>query len=100
MKNKLGVALLALAIAGAWSATAREEAAPISAGTFLVYDNAGMQMQLTFSTADGDRFEANVEYAYEQGAFEPASPSSAQGHMVDTYMRTADGGIFELGSLV
>ena len=99
MKNKLGVALLALAIAGAWSATAREEAAPISAGTFLVYDNAGMRMRLTFSSADGDRFEANVEYAYDQREFEPASPSPAQGHMVDTHMRTADGGIFELGSL-
>ena len=63
MKNKLVVALFALAIAGAWSAAAHEDAAPISAGTFLVYDNAGMQMRLTFSTADGDRFEANVEYA-------------------------------------
>ena len=99
MKNKLGVALLALAIAGAWSATAREEAAPISAGTFLVYDNGGIQMRLTFSSADGDCFEANVEYAYDQGEFEPASPSSAQGRMVDRHMRAADGGIFELGSL-
>ena len=99
MKNKLGVALLALAIAGAWSVEAREEEAPISAGTFLVYDNAGMQMRLTFSPADGDRFDANIEYAYDDGMFEPAPPSSAQGDMVDTHMRTADGGIFELGPL-
>ena len=39
MKNRLGVVLLALTIAAAWSVTAREEA-PISAGTFFVYDNA------------------------------------------------------------
>lgn len=99
MKNKLGVALLALLLAGAWSVTAREEAAPISAGTFLVYDNAGMQMRLTFSPADGDRFDTNVEYANDHGTFEPAPRSSAQGDMVDTRMRTADGAIFELGSL-
>jgi hypothetical protein len=58
-----------------------------------------MQMRLTFSPADGDCFDANIKYAYADGTFEPAPPSSAQGDMVDTHMRTADGGIFELGPL-
>ena len=98
MKNKLGVALLALAIAAAWSVIAREEA-PISPGTFLVYDNAGMQMRLTFSPADGNHFDTNIEYADGHGAFEPAQPSSAPRDVVDTRMRTTDGRIFELGSL-
>ena len=98
MKNKLSVALLALVIAGAWSVTAREEA-PISAGTFFVYDNAGMQMRLTFSPAEGDRFDTSVEYADGHGAFEPAQASSAPGDVVDARLRTADGRIFELAAL-
>jgi hypothetical protein len=89
---------LALAIAVAWSAAAREEA-QISAGTFLVYDNAGMQMRLTFSPADGDRFGTNVSYVDEDGTYPSAQLSSAPGNVVDTRMRTANGQVFELGSL-
>ncbi len=98
MKNKLAMALLALAIAVAWRAASRE-AAPISAGTFLVYDNAGTQMRLTFSPADGARFDTTVEYEYDDGTFETRQPSSAQSSSVDTRMRTTDGRVFELGSL-
>ena len=98
MRNKLVVAFLALAIATAWSAKAREEA-PVSAGTFLVYENAGMQTRLTFSPADGDRFGTNIEYADDRGTFEAAQRSPAQSDVVDTRMRTDDGRIFELGSL-
>ena len=98
VKNKLGVALLALAIVMTWRVTSREEA-PISAGTFFVYDNGGMQMRLTFSPADGDRFDTNVSYVGEDGTYPSAQPSSAPSNVVDTRMRTADGQIFELGSL-
>ncbi len=98
MKNKLGVALLALAIAVGWSVTAREEA-PIAAGTYLVYDIAGTQMRLTFSPADGDRYDTSLEYADDHGAFEPAETWSDQSDVVDTRLRTVDGRIFELGSL-
>ena len=73
MKNKLGVALLALAIVVAWRIPAREEA-PISAGTYLVYDNAGTRMRLTFSPADGDRFDTNVSYLKDDGDA-PIGPS-------------------------
>jgi hypothetical protein len=45
-----------------------------------------MQMRLTFSPADGDCFDVNIEYAYDDGTFEPAPPSSAQSDMVDTHM--------------
>ena len=98
MKNKLGVALLALAIVVTWRVTSREEA-PISAGTFLVYDNGGVQMRLTFSPADGDRFDTNVSYGDEDGTYPSAHPSPAPSNVVDTHMRTADGQVFELGSL-
>ena len=98
MKNKLGVAFLALAIVVTWRGTSREEA-PISAGTFLVYDNGGMQMRLTFSPADGDRFDANVSYVDEDGTYPSAQASAAPSNVVDTRMRTADGQVFELGSL-
>jgi hypothetical protein len=98
VKNKFGVALVALVIAVAWGITAREEA-PISAGTFFVYDNAGMQVRLTFSPTDADHFDANLEYADSRGTFEPAQRSSASVDVVDTRMRTTDGRIFELGLL-
>ncbi len=98
MKNKLGVALLALAIVVIWRGTSREEA-PISAGTFLVYDNGGMQMRLTFSPADGDRFGTSVSYVDEDDTYPSAQASSAPSDVVDTHMRTADGQVFELGSL-
>ena len=74
MKNKLGVAFLALAIAVAWRVAPREEA-PINAGTFLEYDNAGMQMRLPFLPADGDRFDTNVSYAGENGTVRTRRPS-------------------------
>ena len=105
MKNKLGVALLTLAIVVAWRGTSREGAA-ISAGTFLVYDNGGMQMRLTFSPADGDRFDTHVSYfdthvSYVDGdgTYPSAQPSSGPSNVVDTRMRTTDGQVFELGSL-
>ena len=98
MKNKLGVAFLALAIAVAWRVTPREEA-PISAGTFLEYDNAGLQMRLTFSPADGDRFDTRVSFVGEDGTYSSAQPSSHPSNAVDTRMRTAHGLVFELGSL-
>ena len=98
MKNKLGVALLALAIVVTWRGVSREEA-PISAGTFFVYDNGGMQMRLTFLPADGDRFDTNVSYLDEDGTYPPAQPSSGPSTVVDTRMRTINGQIFELGSL-
>ncbi len=98
VRNKLGVALLALAIAAAWSVIAREQA-PISAGTFLVYDNAGMEMRLTFSPAGGGRFGTSISYLGEDGMYESAQPSSAPSNVVDTRMRTTDGLVFELGSL-
>ena len=98
MKNKLGVALLALAIVVTWRGVSREEA-PISAGTFLVYDNGGMQIRLTFSPTDDDRFDTKVSYIDEDGAYASAQPSSAPSNVVDTRMRTAAGQVFELGSL-
>ena len=77
MNNKLGVALLALALAVGWTFTSREEA-PITAGAFLVYDNAGTQMLLTFSPADGGRFAANLSYLNQDVviSLEEAQPDS------------------------
>ena len=98
MKNKLGVALWALAIVVAWRIPAREEA-PISAGTYLVYDNAGTRMRLTFSPADGDRFDTNVSYLNDDGAHPSAPARSTPSIVVDSRMRTANGVVFELGSL-
>lgn len=98
MKNKLAVALLALAIVVIWRATSREEA-PISAGTFLEYDNGGVQMRLTFSHAAADLFDTNISYVDEDGRYPSSQPSPAPAEIVDTRMRTADGRVFELGSL-
>lgn len=98
MKNKLAVALLALAIVVMWRATSREEA-PISAGTFLEYDNGGVQMRLTFSHAAADLFDTNISYVDEDGRYPSSQPSPAPAEIVDTRMRTADGRVFELGSL-
>ena len=91
MKNKIGVALLALVIVVTWRVTSREEA-PISAGTFLVYDNGGMQIQLTFSPADSDGFDTNISYLDADATYPSARPSSAPSKVVDTRMRTANDG--------
>ena len=98
MKNKLVVVLVGLAIVMAWRVTSREEA-PIQAGTFLVYDVAGMPMRLTFSSSDGDLFGTSIEYANDDGTFGSDESSPNQGDAVDTRMRTANGLIFEVGSL-
>ena len=98
MRNKLGVALLALAIVVAWRVPSREKA-PIGAGTFLVYDNAGTQMRLTFSPADGGRFDTNVSYLDEDGTHSSAQAKPTPSIVVDSRMRTANGVVFELGSL-
>ena len=98
MKNKLGVALVVLAIVAVWRASSREEA-PISAGTFLVYDAAGRQMRLMFSPADDDQFGTSIELADDDGMFGLGESSSTQGDVVDARLRTAGGGIFEVGLL-
>lgn len=98
MKNRLVVVLLGLAIVAAWRISSREEAA-ISAGTYLVYDNGGTSMRLTFSSADGDRFGTELEYQDDYGSFGSAGSASTQGDVVDTRMKTVDGRIFEIGSL-
>jgi len=98
LNNKLGVALLALALAVGWTFTSREEA-PITAGAFLVYDNAGTQMLLTFSPADGGRFAANLSYLNQDGKYPTAQPRSMPNDVVDSRMRTANGLVYEIGSL-
>ena len=96
--SKFGVAVLTLMMVIAWRAISSEEA-PISAGTFLVYDNGGMEMRLTFSPAEGDRFDTDVSYGDENGSYSLGQPSSAASKVVDTRLRTANGQVFELGSL-
>ncbi len=98
MRNNLVVALLGLVIVGALLARSREESA-ISGGTFLVYDVGGSAMRLTFSSTDGDGLSARVEYADDNGAFGTDEPPATPGDVVDARMQTADGRIFELGSL-
>ena len=98
MKNKVVVAFLALVIAAAWLVSS-PETAPITGGTFLVYDVSGTQMRLTFSPTDGDRFATNIAYADDDGTFGATEPSPAQRVVVDTHGRTADGAIFEVGML-
>lgn len=98
MKNKLVLAFLTLAIMVMWLVKSREES-PISAGTFLEYDNGGMQMRLTFSPADDNRYGTNISYVEEDGTYASAQPSAAPSNVVDSRMRTANGQVFELGSL-
>ncbi len=98
MQNKLVLGFLTLTIVGMWLVNSREES-PISAGTFLEYDNGGMQMRLTFSPADDDHFDTSVSYLDEDGSYPSAQPSAAPSKVVDSRMRTANGQIFELGSL-
>jgi hypothetical protein len=97
VKN-LVVALLGLVIVVAWLTKSREESG-VSGGTFLVYDVGGSVMRLTFSPADGDGFGTSVEYADDNGTFGADEVPASPGEVVDTRMRTADGRIFELGSL-
>jgi len=94
----MALALFALVIVAAWRVTSRDEA-PMSEGTFLVYEISGTKMRLTFSAADGNRFATNLEYADEDGEFVVAEPSAAQGDIVDVHGRTADGRVFEVGML-
>ena len=98
MKNKVVVAFFAIVIAATWLVSS-PETAPITGGTFLVYDVSGTQMRLTFSPADGDRFATNIAYADDDGNFGTTEPSPAQRVVVDTHGRTADGAIFEVGML-
>ena len=98
MKNKLVVALLGLVVVGAWLSRSSEEAT-ITGGTFLEYDVGGSLMRLTFSPADGDAFGTTVEYADDRGTFGADSRPASQGAVVDTRLKTAAGGVYELGSL-
>ncbi len=98
MKNNLIVAVLGLAMLGAWLVRSQEEA-PIDGGTFLVYNVGGSTMRLTFSPAAEEEFSTSFEYADENGKFGTDELPATQGEVVDTRMRTADGRIFELASL-
>jgi hypothetical protein len=98
MTNKLVVVLVGLLIAVAWR-VASHDMAPVTAGTFLVYDVSGSVMRLTFSPAYDDRFATTYEFADERGTFGSEESVTSQGKVVTTRMRTESGAIFEVGSL-
>jgi hypothetical protein len=98
MKDKLVVVLIGLFIAVVWRA-APHDTAPVTAGTFLVYDVSGSVMRLTFSPTDKNRFATTYEFADERGRFDSDESVTSQGDVVTHRMRTESGAVFEVGSL-
>ncbi len=91
--RKLVVVLAAAAAVFLWMRASRPRA-PVIDGSYLAYDVGADVVRLTFTSLEGDRFLATLEYV---GRGQDAEVMRRD--TVDGRMRTPGGGIFEVGSL-
>ena len=98
MKPKLVGAVIVLVVALVWLRSS-QEGAPLTDGSFLVYEWSGITTRLTFSHVGGNEFLTSLELVDEDGEPVPAGGMTGDGETVDARLRTSDGRIFEVGSL-
>ena len=96
MRNKFVLVLAAVAIAFLWLRSPGGSA-PLADGYFLLYQQGEWTVRLTFHLADGGKFLTHVELIDEGGTPEVAEHMTGHDEIVDGRMRTASGGLFELG---
>lgn len=97
MKNKLVLVVVVAAIAFVWLRSSGG-GAPLADGAFLLYQQGESTVRLTFHLVDGDSYRTAVEITDSDGESEVAEYMTGHDETVDGRMRTASGGIFELGS--
>ncbi len=97
MKNKLVLVVAAVAIAFVWFRSSGGSA-PLADGSFLLYRQGESTVRLTFHLIDGGLYRTHVEVTYANGEAEVAEHMAGHDETVNGRMRTASGGILELGS--
>ena len=97
MKNKVVLLVACVVIAFLWFRSSRGDA-PLEDGSFLLYRQGEATVRLTFHLIDGDSYRTHVEVSYADGEAEVSENMTGHGETVDSRMRTASGGILELGS--
>ena len=97
MKNKLVLVVAVAAIAFVWLRSSGG-GAPLADGAFLLYQQGESTVRLTFHLVDGDSYRTVVEITDSDGETEVSEHMPGHDETVDRRMRTASGGIFELGS--
>jgi len=97
MKNKLVLASVVLAIAYAFLRSSGG-GAPLADGAYLLYQQGESTVRLTFHVEDGGDYRTVVEFSYEGEAPEVSEYMEGHDEVVDDAMRTATGGVYELGA--
>ena len=98
MKPKLVGVGIVLAVAILWMRSSKE-GAPLVDGSFLAYESGGFVTRVTFAETDGDEFVTRLEMVSEDGESLAAIGATGDGETVTPRLRTADGRIFEVGSM-
>jgi hypothetical protein len=97
MKNKLVLMVVVVAIAFVWLRSSGG-GAPLADNAFLLYQQGEATVRLTFHLTDGDSYRTHVEITYGDGDTEVGESMPGHGETVNDRMRTASGGVLELGS--
>ena len=97
MKNKLVLVIAAVVLAFVWFRPWGGSAS-LEDGSFLLYQQGEATVRLTFHLEEGDSYRTRVEVSYGEGEAEAGGQMAGHGELVDDRMRTASGGILELGS--
>lgn len=83
----------------AWAAGCVSGGAPVTEGTYLIYEISDTRVRLTFQPGDGAAFRTHAGVEGGDGIWEPAAGMPGHEEDVDRRLRTKGGSPLELASL-
>lgn len=96
--KKQPLAVIAVLVVALLLFRSSDGGAPLADGSFLLYQQGESTVRLTFHLEDAGDYRTVVEFSYEGEAPEVSEYMEGHDEVVNGQMRTASGGVFELGA--